>query len=132
MPKPRSEDLPFSILIRLISDKASRIVQSGDVWAKEMQDHFQTEEWRQEARKVAALKPLADKLETIQACLAIAWVLEHPHVGSAITGASRPEQVLDALRSLDVLPKLTEEIMGEIHGILCNKPETLTRRFAPD
>jgi len=37
--------------------------------------------------------------------------------------------VIDAVKSLDVVPKLTPEIMKEIDEALGNKPEPLTRRF---
>lgn len=59
----------------------------------------------------------------------MAWVLKNPHVSSAITGASKVEQVHKSVRSLDVVPKLTDEIMKEIDEVLGNKPATLTRRF---
>lgn len=109
--------------------KDSRFAASGDDFAKEMRERFQTDEWREEAKKVAALKPIAEKLGTSQGRLAMAWVLKNPNVSSAITGASRPEQVWDSVRCLELLPKMTEEVMGEIDGVLVNKPEPLTRRF---
>lgn len=59
----------------------------------------------------------------------MAWVLKNPHVSSAITGASKVEQVHKSVRSLDVMPKLTDEIMKEIDEVLGNKPASLTRRF---
>lgn len=107
----------------------SRFAVSDDDFAKSMQERFQTEDWRKEAKQVAALKPIADKLGVSQAALAMAWVLKNPHVASAITGASRVEQVYDSVRSLEVLPKLTEEVMKEIDEVLGNKPQPLVRRF---
>ena len=107
----------------------SRFAQSDDAFVKSMQKRFETEDWQAEAKKVASLKPIAEKLGTDQARLAMAWVLKNPHVASAITGASRPEQVWDAVRAIDVLPKLTDEIMKEIDEVLGNKPAALVRRF---
>ena len=109
--------------------KDSRYALSADDDAKEIQEELQTEEWQQEARKVAALKPIAERLGTNQAGLAMAWVLSNPHVSSALTGASRPEQVWNSVRALDIVPKLTDEVMREIDGVLGNKPEPLIRRF---
>ena len=109
--------------------KDSRFAASDDNFVKMMRERFQTEEWQEEAKKVASLKPIADKLGTSQARLAMAWVLKNPNVSSAITGASRPEQVWDSVRCLELLPKLTEEVMGEIDSVLGNKPVPLTRRF---
>jgi aryl-alcohol dehydrogenase-like predicted oxidoreductase len=42
---------------------------------------------------VKRLRPVADGLGITMAQLALAWVLRTPNVASAITGASRPEQV---------------------------------------
>jgi 1-deoxyxylulose-5-phosphate synthase len=43
--------------------------------------------------RVQRLRPIADGLRITMAQLALAWVLREPNVASAITGASRPEQV---------------------------------------
>ena len=59
----------------------------------------------------------------------MAWVLKNPRVSSAITGASKVEQVTKSVKSLEIVPKLTDEIMKEIDEILGNKPAPLTRRF---
>ena len=80
-------------------------------------------------KAVADLNPIAEKLGTSQARLAMAWVLKNPNVSSAITGASKVEQVWDSVRALEVLPKLTDEVMSEIDKVLGNKPASLTRRF---
>lgn len=39
-----------------------------------------------------------------------------------ITGASRPEQIVDNVQSLKLLPKLTPEVMEQIDEFLGNKP----------
>lgn len=57
------------------------------------------------------------------ASLAIAWTLKNPHVSTCILGASKPEQITENLKALDVLPKLTDDVMEKIEGILDNKPE---------
>jgi aryl-alcohol dehydrogenase-like predicted oxidoreductase len=44
---------------------------------------------------VQGLRPVADDLGITMAQLALAWVLRRPEVASAITGASRPDQVED-------------------------------------
>ena len=45
--------------------------------------------------RVQRLVPIADRLGITMAQLALAWVLRHENVASAIVGASRPEQVCD-------------------------------------
>jgi aryl-alcohol dehydrogenase-like predicted oxidoreductase len=39
-----------------------------------------------------------------------------------ILGASKTEQLKETLTSLDLLPKLTMQVMENIEGILLNKP----------
>jgi aryl-alcohol dehydrogenase-like predicted oxidoreductase len=46
--------------------------------------------------------------------MSIAWCLRNPHVSTVITGASRPAQVVENLRALDVAPRLTPEVMARI------------------
>jgi aryl-alcohol dehydrogenase-like predicted oxidoreductase len=55
--------------------------------------------------------------------MSIAWVLKNPNISTAILGASKVEQLEDTLQSLEVLPKLTIEVMERIEGIMDNKPK---------
>ena len=67
--------------------------------------------------KIAELKGIADELGCSLAQLSLAWCVKNENVSTTITGASRPEQVVDNFGALDVLPKLTDELykqMGEI------------------
>jgi len=59
----------------------------------------------------------------------MAWVLRNPNVASAITGASKVEQIHKSVKALDIVSKLTDEIMNEIEEVLQNKPTAFTRRF---
>jgi len=55
--------------------------------------------------------------------LALAWIIKNPHVSTVITGASKVEQVHENLKSLEIVKKLTPEIMDEIEKVLNNKPQ---------
>ena len=69
--------------------------------------------------RIAAVKKLqaiASDLGATPAQLALAWCAHNPRVSSVITGASRPEQVTENMKSLDVLPKLTPEVVGSIEA----------------
>jgi len=107
----------------------SRFSQSKDNFAENMKKRFGTDDWKQEIEQVKKLKPIADKLGTDLAGLAMAWSVKNPNVSSSITGASKVEQVYKAVESLNLLPKLTPEIMEEIDNTLGNKPTPLLRRF---
>ncbi len=63
---------------------------------------------------VAKLEPIAAELGATLAQLAIAWVAHNPRVSSVITGASKLEQLHANLGAVDVLPKLTAEVLARI------------------
>ncbi|MGZ8202613.1 MAG: aldo/keto reductase, partial [Burkholderiales bacterium] len=67
---------------------------------------------------VRRLAPIARDLGCTLAQLSIAWCVKNPHVSTVITGASRVEQVHENLKALDVVPKLTTEIMARIDAAL--------------
>jgi voltage-dependent potassium channel beta subunit len=66
--------------------------------------------------KVKALRPIAEELGCSMAQMAIAWCAKNPNVSTIITGASRVEQVHDNMGALDVVPKLTPEVMDRIQA----------------
>ncbi len=65
---------------------------------------------------VRKLQTVASDLGATPAQLAIAWCSSNPRVSSVITGASRPEQVRENLKALEVLPKLTPEVRERIEA----------------
>jgi aryl-alcohol dehydrogenase-like predicted oxidoreductase len=107
----------------------SRIATSKDGYVASVARGVGNEAWERDLAKVRKLKPIADKLGTSRTALAIAWVLKNPNVSSAITGASKPEQIADTVSALELLPKLTEEVIAEIESALENKPADLVMRF---
>lgn len=72
--------------------------------------------------KVKQLVPIAGDLGCTMSQLALAWCLKNPNVSTVITGASRPEQVHENMKALDVVSKLTPEVMQRIDQILGNNP----------
>jgi voltage-dependent potassium channel beta subunit len=72
----------------------------------------------QKLTAVRKLQPVAADLGCTLAQLAIAWCAANPNVSTVITGASRAEQVTENMKAMDVLPKLTPEVMAQIDGIL--------------
>jgi voltage-dependent potassium channel beta subunit len=64
--------------------------------------------------KVRALKDVADSLGVPLAPLAIAWCARNPRVSTVITGASRPEQVEQNMRALELLPLLTDDVAARM------------------
>jgi voltage-dependent potassium channel beta subunit len=72
--------------------------------------------------KVKAVQPVADELGCTLAQLAIAWCLKNPNVSTVITGASRVAQLHENMKALEVVAKLTPEVLQKIEGALQNNP----------
>ena len=77
----------------------------------------------QNIEKVKKLQPIANELGCTVAQLGLAWCLRNPNVSTVITGASRPEQVVENMKAPEVLPKLTSNVLERIEVILGNKPQ---------
>jgi voltage-dependent potassium channel beta subunit len=72
---------------------------------------------------IRAVNQYALDLGTTLPKLAIAWCAVNPDVSTVILGASKTAQLKETLTALDLLPKLTPEVMANIDQILGNKPE---------
>ncbi|CAN5917590.1 aldo/keto reductase [soil metagenome] len=66
---------------------------------------------------VVKLEGIAAELGCSVSQLAIAWVAKNPRVSTVITGASKIDQMRSNLGAVDVLPKLTPEVMAKIEAI---------------
>ena len=67
---------------------------------------------------VGRLEPLADELGCTLAQLALAWCLKNPRVSTVITGATRVAQVQENMKALDVLARLTPEVLSRIDAVV--------------
>ncbi len=72
--------------------------------------------------RVKALQSIAADMGCTIAQLALAWCLKNPNVSSVITGASRVEQVHENMKALDVLAKLTPDVIEQVEKTLENNP----------
>lgn len=68
--------------------------------------------------KVKKLSELSAQLGVSNASLSIAWCIKNPHVTTAILGATKKEQLNDNLKALEVMDKLTPEILEKIEEIM--------------
>ncbi len=67
--------------------------------------------------RVKELSKIASSLGCTLAQLAIAWCAKNPRVSTVITGASSVAQVKENFKALEVLPKLTNDVMEKISVI---------------
>jgi len=96
--------------------KGSRLAMDDLGWLK---DKLVIEE---KIKKVKKLSEFAAKMGVTTAALSIAWCIKNPNVSTAILGATKKQQLLDNLKALDVVEKLTPEVMEKIEAIIKTKP----------
>lgn len=100
--------------------EGSRATLPGYEW---LRDRLVGDPAQVKIQKVRRLATIASDLGCTMAQLALAWCARNPDVSTVITGASRPAQVVENMKALEVLPKLTDEVMIAIEGILQNAPK---------
>jgi aryl-alcohol dehydrogenase-like predicted oxidoreductase len=99
--------------------EGTRATLEGYEWLRK---RFEDEEAIQSIQKVGQLMPIAEEIGASMAQMALAWTLKNPNVSTTITGASRVEQVVENMKAIDFVEKLTPNIMERIEEILDNKP----------
>jgi voltage-dependent potassium channel beta subunit len=72
--------------------------------------------------KVKQLKNISDSLGVSLSQMSIAWCLKNLNVSTAILGASKPEQLDENLKALDLVELLSPEIIEKIEAVMGNKP----------
>lgn len=100
--------------------EGTRATLKGYEWLRK---DLESDTTRHNIEKVKQMTPIADELGCSIAQLALAWCLKNQNISSVITGASRPEHVAENMQSLDIVEKLTDEVMEQIETILDNRPE---------
>lgn len=100
----------------------SRMSLEGYDWLRK---NLESEQGQERLAKVRQLMPIAEEIGCSMAQLAIAWCLKNPNVSTVITGASNPRQVLENMDSLEVVDRLSEDVIQRIEEILDNKPKQL-------
>lgn len=72
---------------------------------------------------IRSLQTISVQLGCSLAQLAIAWCLKNPRVSTVITGASRPAQVRENLGALEVVDRLSDEIIERINELFPRNAE---------
>jgi voltage-dependent potassium channel beta subunit len=103
--------------------EGTRVSLDGYEWLRE---GFESDQAKHRIEKVMQLEPIAEKLGMTISQMAIAWCLKNSNVSSVITGASKPEQVIENMEAMDFVDKLTIDVMDQIELILDNRPKPLS------
>jgi len=98
---------------------STRVSLPGYEWLRE---RYEGPEAEIRIGKVRHLRAIADELGITLAQLALAWCLKNPNVSSVITGASRPGQVVENMKAMEAVERLSPEVMELIEATLGNKP----------
>ncbi len=97
----------------------SRLSLPGYQWLREQL----APEWDRRIAVSRRLEPVARELGCSRAQLAIAWCLANDDVSTVILGASSVEQLRENLGALDVIERLTPDVLERIEEILDNRPD---------
>ncbi|KAM9752442.1 voltage-gated potassium channel subunit beta-2-like isoform 2-T2 [Menidia menidia] len=97
----------------------TRASLKGFQWIKEK---ILSEEGHRQQVKLKELQTVCERLDCTLSQLAIAWCLRNEGVNSVLLGASRTDQLVENIRAIQILPKLSLAIAAEIDCILRNKP----------
>jgi aryl-alcohol dehydrogenase-like predicted oxidoreductase len=140
LPTPKSAQLPYSLVARDwvegggmpealdlcgASVMASYVLVGGILSGKyaspgahgRMDAELDDPRFADAVAAVPALVGLAERLGEPPAVLAMAFALANPRVSTILTGATRPEQIDENLRALDVLERLGEEDLAALRAI---------------
>jgi voltage-dependent potassium channel beta subunit len=88
----------------------SRLTVKGLEWLRDRV----IDEQKPKLDVVPALAAIARELDTTLPRLAVAWCLKNPRVSTVILGASRPAQLKENLGALDLVPKLSPELLARL------------------
>jgi len=89
----------------------------NDDYIKTRVASFQSADSLEKIDKVDKLIVIAKELGCSVGNLSLAWCAKNPNISTVILGASRPEQVIENVKALEVIPKLTPEILKRIDEI---------------
>ncbi|MCD6100662.1 MAG: aldo/keto reductase, partial [Candidatus Marinimicrobia bacterium] len=70
---------------------------------------------KENIEKVRKFKNIADRIGYSRAQVALAWLKSKPEVSSIILGATKPQQLEENLRALEI--ELTQDLINEIENI---------------
>lgn len=93
----------------------SRASLPGYEWLREHM--VESERGQERMQRVSQLMPVAEELDTTLPRLAIAWCLLNSNVSTVILGASRISQLEENLKSVEVVPLITEPVRKRLEQI---------------
>jgi voltage-dependent potassium channel beta subunit len=100
--------------------EGSRATLPGYEW---LRARYEGDKAASRIEAVRRLQPIADDLGCTMAQLALAWCLTNPKVSTVITGASRLQQVTENMAAMEVVERLSADVLERIEEVVDNKPK---------
>ncbi len=83
---------------------------------------LESDEGKKNLEKTGKLAELCNEAGLSMPELALLWCLKNPNVSTVITGASKPEQVRQNMKTLEKKELLTGDVVEKVEEILNNRP----------
>ena len=85
---------------------------------KFIKESFESDSYKEKHEKVKKLKVIADDLSIPLTNLALSWCLKNSNVSTVILGASKKDQLIENLKTINYMELLEESVMDQIESIL--------------
>ena len=85
---------------------------------KFIKESFESDSYKEKHEKVKKLKVIADDLSIPLTNLALSWCLKNSNVSTVILGASKKDQLIENLKTINYLELLEDSVMSQIESIL--------------
>jgi aryl-alcohol dehydrogenase-like predicted oxidoreductase len=116
--------------------EGSRFAVNVQGASSEKAKFLQSDEGKAQLQKVRDLTKIAEEMGTNMSNLALAWAISNKNVSTCIVrlflqqqmrangqlGATKPEQIHENVKALEILPKFDAQLHERVEKILGNKP----------
>ena len=85
---------------------------------KFIKENFESENYRNRHEKVGKLKKIADDLGIPLVNLSLCWCLKNKNVSTVILGASKKEQLIQNINSLEYMDLIDDSVINQVQAII--------------
>ena len=85
---------------------------------KFIKESFESDSYKEKHEKVKKLKEIADDLSIPLTNLALSWCLKNSNVSTVILGASKQDQLIENIKTINYLELLEDSVMNQIESII--------------
>ena len=85
---------------------------------KFIKESFESDSYKEKHEKVKKLKVIADDLSIPLTNLALSWCLKNSNVSTVILGASKQDQLIENIKTINYLEMIEDSVMSQIESIL--------------